>query len=170
MRGGKLWISNCACGATLTNKGSGRPRTKCDSCKTVKQLQRSAKRQALDAQWKQQRASRKVRQSIKRKTHLHWTRSLVLEEKLRRGKCEWPDGCPLPLVTVDNYHAFDFDHRNPHDKRFSLSKIRNQSVKQVLEEMAKCDLLCAFHHRIRTQRDRHQHLSKDKAEELRLFE
>lgn len=49
--------------------------------------------------------------------------------------------------------AMDFDHRDPETKSFSVSRRRNYSVKRLsvtLEEIAKCDLVCANCHRIRT--------------------
>lgn len=48
----------------------------------------------------------------------------------------------------------DFDHRNPADKIKELSKLANKnwSERKLLEEIAKCDLVCANCHRDRTQR------------------
>ena len=106
---------------------------------------------------------------MRRKQHLSRVRQLVIAEKLRRGRCEWSEGCPLPNPTLNTLHAFDFDHRNPNEKKYMLSKIRGQSEVDVMREMEKCDLLCAYHHRIRTQRDRHQVLNKSKEAQLVLF-
>ena len=49
--------------------------------------------------------------------------------------------------------AMDFDHRNPKDKKVGISKIlnTNYSVDVLLEELDKCDLVCACCHRTRTQ-------------------
>lgn len=48
--------------------------------------------------------------------------------------------------------CMDFDHVRG-DKLFGVSTRRNDSWKRILAEMAKCDLVCANCHRIRT-RDR----------------
>jgi hypothetical protein len=164
-KGIKIWYSYCACGAQLSQTGSGRAKRVCDICKakrnvqkTYEQRQRRLERMRL---YSKMRYARKVRTQNKRKSHLSDLRQLVINEKLRRGKCEWSEGCPLPEVTVNNYHAYDFDHRDPSKKKFMMSKIRLQSEQSVIEEMEKCDLLCAYHHRIRTQRDRHQVLAKN---------
>lgn len=76
-------------------------------------------------------------------------RAVVLAEKLRRGKCSNPD-CPLAglAITADNAVAFDFDHRDRSDKRDVISSLRDRA--SILAEMAKCDLLCAFCHRLKT--------------------
>ena len=109
-------------------------------------------------------------QQIKRKNHTSRIRQMIVDEKLRRGKCEWPEGCPLPEVSFETLHGFDFDHRNPHEKSFMLSKVRGQHVDRVSAEMDKCDLLCAYHHRLKTQRQREHRLSKVKELQITLFD
>lgn len=53
-------------------------------------------------------------------------------------------------------HQMDFDHRDPSGKEFSLSSARAalKNREQLLAEAAKCDIVCANCHRLRT---RHQH-------------
>jgi hypothetical protein len=77
--------------------------------------------------------------------------------KLERG-CEWvlPDGsvCGYREYAV----ALDFDHRDPTEKAFQISRARlSPSVSRaaVEAEIAKCDVLCANHHRVRTVADGH---------------
>src|SRR6058998_3601815 len=54
-------------------------------------------------------------------------------------------------------HQMDFDHRDPREKSFELLKGRAslKSRAQLLAEAAKCDVVCANCHRIRT-RKRHR--------------
>ena len=48
-------------------------------------------------------------------------------------------------------YVMDFDHRTGEVKNFSVSdSIKWMSLKRVLDEIAKCDLVCANCHRIRT--------------------
>ena len=47
---------------------------------------------------------------------------------------------------------YDFDHREPDKKEFSLSKKSCWSYERQLEETRKCDLVCANCHRFRTHR------------------
>ena len=49
-------------------------------------------------------------------------------------------------------YVMDFDHRDPAQKQFSIAKADDQtsSIKIVLAEIAKCDLVCANCHRERT--------------------
>ena len=47
--------------------------------------------------------------------------------------------------------AMDFDHRPDEQKEFNIANSHaNYSMKRVLAEIAKCDLVCACCHRIRT--------------------
>lgn len=49
--------------------------------------------------------------------------------------------------------AMDFDHRDGSTKKFEISSVmaRTRSQTEVREEIAKCDLICANCHRIRTK-------------------
>lgn len=60
----------------------------------------------------------------------------------RGGSCERCGNEYPPVV-------FDFHHRDPSEKRFSIgSAMGNRSWDELMEEVAKCDLLCANCHRI----------------------
>lgn len=50
--------------------------------------------------------------------------------------------------------VFDFDHRDPSEKKFTLSAGSVLSLDRQREEAAKCDLVCANCHRMRTHRQR----------------
>lgn len=54
--------------------------------------------------------------------------------------------------------CMDFDHRVPATKLFdvSLGVVSGRSVESVKEEIAKCDLICANCHRIRTARQQNR--------------
>jgi hypothetical protein len=50
--------------------------------------------------------------------------------------------------------CYDFDHRNPFEKSFSISEASSRgriSIQELEKEADKCDLVCANCHRIRTQ-------------------
>lgn len=51
-------------------------------------------------------------------------------------------------------HQMDFDHRDPSEKRFALCSGRAalKSREKLLEEVAKCDVVCANCHRLRSRR------------------
>ena len=51
-------------------------------------------------------------------------------------------------------YCMDFDHREPKDKLFSISGQQTCSESLFLAEVAKCDVVCANCHRIRTHKDR----------------
>jgi glycine/D-amino acid oxidase-like deaminating enzyme len=50
--------------------------------------------------------------------------------------------------------AMDFDHRDADLKAFNISRSHEYSQSRVMEEIAKCDLVCANCHRVRTARRR----------------
>lgn len=53
-----------------------------------------------------------------------------------------------------NFHFFpyvmDFDHRNPGEKLFHISKPSSHNKIEIIAEIMKCDVVCANCHRIRT--------------------
>lgn len=73
---------------------------------------------------------------------------LVAREKIRRGKCQ---DCSLP-VKGHYLSEFEFDHPENTVKVASVCDMVNGTYKQkeLIDEMAKCDLLCVNCHRIRT--------------------
>ena len=74
-------------------------------------------------------------------------RKFVNQEKLRRGHCL---NCGLQ-VTLENVVAFDFDHIDRTTKRKKVSLLcASASFDSISDELAKCVLLCAICHRIKT--------------------
>lgn len=64
---------------------------------------------------------------------------------LRRRPCQDCGGTFPPWV-------MDFDHREPREKKFSIAagKVLLKSRAALLEEIAKCDIVCANCHAVRT--------------------
>lgn len=48
--------------------------------------------------------------------------------------------------------CMDYDHRPGEIKRFDVSKTNAHGLPAIMDEIAKCDLICANCHRIRTTR------------------
>lgn len=46
--------------------------------------------------------------------------------------------------------CMDFDHRNKEEKEFTIAHKRSYSKARILAEIAKCDVVCANCHRIRS--------------------
>lgn len=60
-----------------------------------------------------------------------------------------------PCVDCDNtypYYVMDFDHLG--DKSFALANVNGQSIETIKQELAKCELVCANCHRVRTHNRR----------------
>ena len=76
-------------------------------------------------------------------------RQVIIDEKIKRSACM---DCFMP-VTLEITYVFDFDHRNPLEKLFTISKMyKGVSYASLYKEMDKCDLVCANCHRHRTQK------------------
>jgi hypothetical protein len=58
-------------------------------------------------------------------------------------------------------HQMDFDHRNPAEKTFTICAGRAslKSREQIVAEVAKCDVVCANCHRLRSRRRHRQWLA-----------
>ena len=56
--------------------------------------------------------------------------------------------------------ALDFDHRDPSTKSFNISQDPKRSLQSILDEIAKCDVLCANCHRIQTYDKQHYHTAR----------
>lgn len=50
------------------------------------------------------------------------------------------------------FYVMDFDHRDDEHKLFELNSVARRTVKAILLEIAKCDVVCANCHRERTYR------------------
>lgn len=52
------------------------------------------------------------------------------------------------------YYVMDFDHVDGTKKRFDVGRARKYSLAEIRREIAKCELVCANCHRIRTHERR----------------
>ena len=52
------------------------------------------------------------------------------------------------------YYVMDFDHRDRSMKKFTIGLMLHEGWGRIREEVAKCDIVCANCHRIRTYKDR----------------
>jgi len=81
--------------------------------------------------------------SVRKQARKDW----LIAQKLLLGACL---DCKIK-VTPDNTYMFDYDHRDPHLKSFTIShKYHHYTEDALLLEMDKCDLVCANCHRHRT--------------------
>ena len=130
--GHATWITYCViCSAACTNNGSGRPRKVCSkTCKDKHAKDRYKKKYVH-----QQNRFRR-----------DWNEKWVRECKMARGNC-------LDCGFVQDERtsaAFQWDHRDPMIKLFEMSNIPARTMKyQIVEEMGKCDVVCANCHALR---------------------
>jgi len=91
------------------------------------------------------KGKRVYRENAKRRN-----KSFVAQLKLKAGHCH---DCGLP-ITADILYLFDFDHREPRLKKFTLSEVRTSSLQAIVDEAEKCDVVCKNCHAHRTHRQR----------------
>src|SRR5688572_10202018 len=79
-----------------------------------------------------------------------------IQRRLRHEKRKWVQelkaarGCEGEDCFITNPQQLDFHHRDPHTKIANISDAVNSNwgKARILEEISKCDLLCANCHRI----------------------
>ena len=70
---------------------------------------------------------------------------LARQIKLEHGCMDCPPGITWPAIVLD------FDHvRGKKEFGITTKKARSASLERFMAEIAKCDVVCANHHRIRT--------------------
>ena len=120
--------------------------------------ERSARRYAKKRQdpiWMKQQA-KKARMKYKprpkqwRENRKRRNKSLVASLKLSARTCY---DCGL-AITADTLYLFDFDHRDPRQKKFALSNVRSEAVESIIDEAEKCDVVCKNCHAHRTHSQR----------------
>jgi hypothetical protein len=73
-----------------------------------------------------------------------WNEDARLLDQLRSVPCA---DCGNSFETC----AMDFDHRDPAEKRYTVTRmVGRRSIPAILDEVAKCDIVCANCHRART--------------------
>lgn len=71
-----------------------------------------------------------------------WNKNKTILVKEKGGKCEECGRTGHPAI-------FDFHHRNPNEKDFTISHMRVASLAKLRIEITKCDLLCSCCHRLK---------------------
>jgi hypothetical protein len=86
------------------------------------------------------------------------------QQKLKRSRCrEWWEKTKGSLACgscgLDDWRCLDFHHRDPSTKLFNVGSISTRySKKAILDEMEKCDVLCANCHRIHHWEERNKRM------------
>jgi hypothetical protein len=133
------------CGKTLVQIGN-KPRKWCDwQCRTPKTSSRTPQIKGRDK--KQYARERRA-----------WHKAITDNEKLARGHCH---DCNMN-VTQNNLVCFAFDHRDPQQKAFTISyELGRVTDKRIIDEMAKCDVVCHNCHALRTHHNKHWSIRRD---------
>lgn len=161
-------------GGVMGGKGSGR---KVGPCGTPGKYQWHWKRgehcelcKAAAAAYARERYRKKPKKPPKQRgpKKAQKNRELVRAEKFRRGACM---DCGL-VIDARTIVCIDFDHRDPHEKAFTISyEMANAHPSDLIAEMAKCDAVCRNCHALRTHdRQDHKHRNTLRATVPTLFD
>lgn len=110
------------------NKSAGKKSSYCKKCK-----------QEYESDYYRNNKSRKkqIRKQAEKSRHKH---DLIILEYKKYGCVDCGEKNPIVL---------DFDHIS-NDKIENISRLRGGSLQKLLEEIGKCEVVCANCHRIRT--------------------
>jgi len=144
-----LWDCVCSCGQTTVVKGYSlrNGETKSCGCLRVENCTR------LFADPRRKYSNRKEKQKA------YYSRNS--EKQKNRGRKRYEIGVDIVSEAKNkfcldcgkryHYSLMDFDHLPENGKEFSISKLMGRVSPHILrEEIAKCDVVCALCHRIRT--------------------
>ena len=106
----------------------------------------------------QKKAQDRMKDPVKRANYLAYQKAYQKDYGLahRRERFAWIDEVKsTPCLDCGGRfppECMDFDHRDPSEKLFNVSQaaVSGNSLESVKAEIAKCDLVCANCHRIRT--------------------
>jgi len=84
------------------------------------------------------------RRALRQQERREMFASLRSNIKLASGCVDCPPGTPWPAC------ALDFDHVRG-VKLFNLAQVGNRSLDTFVTEVDKCEVVCANHHRMRTE-------------------
>lgn len=90
----------------------------------------------------------------KNKKHRHEIK-YANREKIRRFLTQYLREHPCAVCNEDDIVVLEFDHIDPKTKKFDIGKsVSGYSIQSILEEIKKCQVLCANCHRRRTAKQR----------------
>ena len=140
MRVNTTWKSVCThCGTSLTNNGSGRPKSICKSCR-LKQMRIYQKNHYVP---------KPLYQPDRRISN----RQILNTIKLEIGECQLHQSFnngERKFVLPGLEYLFDMDHIDRHTKDHTVSKLMKCSEQVFRSEVAKCQLVCMECHRRKT--------------------
>jgi len=114
------------------NKALGKRQSRCRSCQSIAQ-----------ADWYQSNKSSHKTSVAKY--------NILLREAKREYVARLKESTPCAdCGRLGHFAAMDFDHLK--DKTHTISKLTNNasSISQLMQEIAKCEIVCAYCHRVRT--------------------
>lgn len=130
---------------------------KCSKCLIEKNLDdfapRGTKRQSwcrgCKRQYDRQAYRSNIGQGKNRKERLR-EQSQKLKIYNRNYVWNYLSNHPCIICGEDDPVVLEFDHRDPSEKFKEISKLMNYSTKRIIDEIDKCDVLCANCHRRKT--------------------
>ena len=122
------------------------PRT--DAQRKHRTEHRRAKREKNPLKYSQYDKEYEKRESTRILRKAHRDRKQAIIRAFKTGPC-------MDCTQHFNPWQMDFDHRPGEKKLFNIASIGSNSLTRIIDEIAKCDLVCANCHRERTYRRSH---------------
>jgi hypothetical protein len=75
----------------------------------------------------------------------------IIHYRTKTKAVEYKGGKCQDCGWIGHVVGYDFHHRDPAQKEFTISSHKNRSWERIVVELDKCDLLCAMCHRMKHQ-------------------
>lgn len=92
----------------------------------------------------------KMQKDYKKNSVAYKSRAKKAREKMREFIIQQKSKPCTDCKKTYPHYVMDFDHLDPNTKSFNIGTWKGQSKENLIKEIAKCELVCANCHRIRT--------------------
>lgn len=121
----------------------------CKACRRKEEKERFARRRKEGSEVRKREYYARHKEKIAARVKARHAEAREWMNELKRRPC-------MDCGRVFPPCAMDFDHQPETAKKFVPSRLKSVSKKLAMEELSKCDVVCACCHRIRTYKRTHE--------------